>query len=172
MEDNERYTYEIIKDIYEGSWSDAKDIIARAQNPLAAISVIIAVLIYLAPKVYEFPKLTLENAAVLGCFYVALLATLLYTGLTCYYLVRGFKLGGYVYKNIGSPDEIISLLEQGTLRNIIDRYKLAAEYNLEINSLRMVYIRKATETIILAVAFSFPCGIMYCIIASILGLNR
>ncbi len=172
MEDNERYIYEVIKDMYERSLNDANDIIARAQNPLAATSVIIAVLVYLAPKVYEFPKLTLENAFVLGGFYLSLFATLLCMGLTCYYLIRGFKPGGYVYKNIGSPDEIISLLKQDKLWSVIKRYKLATEYNSQINSIRMVYIRKATETIILAVAFSFPCGFMYCIIASILGLNR
>ncbi|MDR3562208.1 MAG: hypothetical protein P4N59_12335 [Negativicutes bacterium] len=176
MEDNEKI-YAVLKDMYARSWNDANDIIARAQNPLTALSVIIAILMYIAPKVYDFPKMSLENAPVLGGFYLLLDATLICSGLTCYYLLWAFRPGGYNYKTIRSPEKIIALFSsendgESLLPELIRDYKIATENNLKNNRLRHECIRKATETIILAVAFCFPCGLIFCIIVSIIGLNR
>jgi hypothetical protein len=169
--DDKSYLFDALKTTYERSLNDANEIIARAQNPLTALSIIIAILLYMVPKVYKLPILSLENA-ILSLFYLTLAATLISTGLTSYYLIRAFRLGGYNYKTIGSPEQITSLgNEKDPLESLKARYKLAAEININNNRSRLEYISRATETIILAVAFCFFGGLIYCIIISLTGLN-
>lgn len=175
MKEKEENAYESAKEVYERSLTEAHEIITRAQNPLTALCIIIAILIYIAPKVYEFPQMTLDNLFSLGLFYLTLIATLLCVGLTCYYLMRAFPPGGYNYTVIKGATlvSIISSHEkEQSQAKLIDFYIKASTDNSDKNSVRLEYITKATGTIMLAVAFCFVCGLLYSIISSLAGLNR
>ena len=171
MYEKEKYVFQTMEAIYERSLDEANHVVARAQNPLAALSVIIAVLIYMAQAIVSasIPQVSLENIPVIGSFYVLLALTVVNVILSIYNLWKGFRQGGFKYELVGSPSQIGSLVKSSggdreVLIKLIERYKSAGEFNIRRNRKRMVYIRVATEKIILAVASCFFAGFLFCVI--------
>lgn len=171
MYEKEKYVFQTMEAIYERSLDEASNVVARAQNPLTALSVIIAILVYMAQSISSssIPKVSLENIPVIGSFYVLLALTVVYVIQSIYNLWRGFRQGGFKYELVGSPSRVESLVkspgsDREVLIKLIEKYKSAGEFNIRKNRKRMVYIRVATEKIILAVASCFFAGFLFCVI--------
>ncbi len=170
MGEKENYVFQTLFGIYERSLDEANNIIARAQNPLAALSVIIAIWGYMVQSIISspIPRITLENCPIIGGLYLVLILTVFYVIQSVYYLWRGFR-QGFKYELVASPSQVESLIkspdsDKDVFLKLIERYKSASEFNNEKNMERMVYIRTATEKIILAVASCFFASILFCII--------
>lgn len=169
----ESYVCDALASIYDRSLDDANNIICRAQNPLTALCLIIAMLTYMAQTINnsQIPQMSLENAPVIGTFYLSIIITMLFVIQTIYYLWLCFRPGGYTYKTFATPDEIDSLLktpdsdqQKTVLLYLIKQFKNASQINIQNNKSRTEYIRIATERIILAVAFCFITGFLFYII--------
>lgn len=158
-----------VKSMYQETINEASDIIARAQNPLAALGIVAALLIYLVNSAKDFPSIIINKDILIIIFYICIFVAFCFVSKSCYYLFFGFKAGGYSKTSIGPIKDFENIYstksdENDFRKEIIQSYIIAIKNNQKKNEERMEYIRLSMETIIRAVICCFVTGFLYCVI--------
>lgn len=162
--------HDLVKTMYQETITESSDIIARAQNPLAALSIVVALLFCLVNSAKEFQSVIISKDVLTIIFYICMLVTFCYVSKCCYYLVFGFKRDWYSRsKSIGPIEEFEKIYSTKPEENhfkaqIIKSYIDAIKLNQKNNKERSEYIRKSMETIIRAMVCCFMTGFLYCVI--------
>jgi hypothetical protein len=164
--DKKEHMVQVLAAMYEQSLNNANNIVGRAQNPLTAMSIVVAVLVYMGQVM---GSLQFNDSFSCGIFFGVLFVLLGITVICIVdsfrYIIQSFKQGGYKYKTIGSPQAIKSIIETSddVKLQLIEKYLAASEHNFQENNKRAEYIRLAMEKIIWAVVLCFLSGIWICL---------
>lgn len=168
--------YDLVKTMYQETITESSNVIARAQNPLTVISIVTALLIYLVQSAKEFPLITNNKNLTIIIFYIGIIATFYFVGKCGYFLLLGFKIGGFKGESICAIEEYEELYkikppEYDFKDVIIKSYVKATKINQKNNFERMEYIRKSMETILMAAVCCFISSVLYCAITIFYGAS-